>query len=205
MFHGGWNFVGGVDTAGNAVVLEVWGKKGDSWMQGEARITCDNHLLLLLLMMMVMMMALRQGRKDYLADWILFSYMACLVVAALHAFFGVGSIVSPVVVGSLGYTICFTMFASLSFLPLMGVSLEDKVIYRLAGGGASAMDVSVTTRDEIPHLDGSVQEVGESEGAEVSLAPMPLHVRLLMCTFLFIYVGVEVRQNLYYCCLSNRS
>lgn len=105
---------------------------------------------------------------------------------ALHACFGIGSVVSPVMVGFLDYRPSFLILAAISTLPALGVVIQDYLPRAKIMGSPSpaiALSPSSTTGDSVAREE------------DKSLGPMPLAVRVLVCCFFFVYVGCEVSER----------
>jgi fucose permease len=107
---------------------------------------------------------------------------------ALHSCFGVGAIIGPALVGSIGYKPAFIIIALFSFVPLVGLlgvylnGLKNKPLHELEDDAGLKNDIGdgVETSDTL-----------STEGKGESTVPVPLLLKLLIAGFYFVYVGVE--------------
>lgn len=109
---------------------------------------------------------------------------------ALHSCFGVGAIIGPALVGSIGYKSAFIIIALFSFVPLAGllgvhfIGQKSKRMQDLEDDIDGSKHGSLTT--------GAVAgDVSSAETKGESTVPVPLLLKLLIAGFYFVYVGVE--------------
>lgn len=109
---------------------------------------------------------------------------------ALHSCFGVGAIIGPALVGSIGYKPAFIIIALFSFVPLAGLfgvylnGLKKKPLQDLED---NSNDTTNNTEEE---NTSSLNTASASDKTE-STIPVPLLLKLLITAFYFVYVGVE--------------
>jgi fucose permease len=125
-----------VDLAGNALMVELWGRDVDPFMQ------------------------------------------------AMHAFFGVGAVVSPALVGAFGYFASFMTFGVFAGVPLIGIAMEDSLIRLIT---RESDDVLLAGKA------GSTAEAQSGTDARGALRELPRPIAVVLSVFLFVYVGCEVR------------
>lgn len=125
---------------------------------------------------------------------------------ALFSCFGLGSMIGPAIVGAAGYHIAFLILAICSFLPaailwsyqLMKFKGMPHWVsgYCLASLGYSKarMPTYLCGDNTMSRLerDDDDDDMQSNEKEEESLAVTPLYLKLILATFIFAYVGIEI-------------
>eukprot|EP01034_Spumella_vulgaris_P021797 gene21797-27866_t len=115
---------------------------------------------------------------------------------ALHSCFGVGAIIGPALVGSIGYRPAFIIIALFSFVPLAGLfgvyllSLKQKPLQELEDDKESDTEHDQSLTKNSSESSSSTDDTANST-TSASSVPVPLVLKLLIAGFYFIYVGVE--------------
>lgn len=104
----------------------------------------------------------------------------------MHAAFGLGAVVSPLVVGRGGYRTGFSVFGVLGLGPLLLIAMEDAVLH-CRRRRAQKEEMQDYVEDEEAEEEGAAR-AGKAE----VLGPIPRLVGVLMSVFLLVYVGIEV-------------
>lgn len=127
---------------------------------------------------------------------------------AMHSCFGLGGIIGPAMVGSMGYVFAFRMVGLMSFVPLLALvcpyilqtvsgsslrgegwnSLHDgdiEVVVELNGAQQNTADEAGRTSTDLKAEDRI------SDDSQEKQIMAPLYIRLLVASFFFIYVGAE--------------
>lgn len=94
---------------------------------------------------------------------------------ALQAFYGIGCVGGPALVGAMGFENAFKVLIFMSFLPLLGM-MGYRLLTRCPCGAKQMHAVAVPSDTPI-----------DEEGARIA----PLYLRLIVCFFFFVYVGIE--------------
>jgi FHS family Na+ dependent glucose MFS transporter 1 len=119
---------------------------------------------------------------------------------AVFSCFGLGSMIGPALVGSVGYHIAFPILAICSFLPAVILGgyqiVKYNRLYRCLpvccqisknspsrGGGAADVD-------EDGDIETQAYAAGEKE--EIILVATPFYLKMILATFIFAYVGIEI-------------
>lgn len=136
---------------------------------------------------------------------------------ALHAFFGVGAIVGPAIVGGMGYRAAFVVIFFMSIVPILGLMIYNafckgrtetkrardvhaKSAKRVTNGVENSDDnLSMTTNeeddDDVEVIDFSVipldDESPSSDPPAHVLSVLPKALRLHITLFYLIYAGTE--------------
>ncbi len=112
---------------------------------------------------------------------------------ALHSMFGVGAIIGPALVGSIGYKDTFIIVALCSFVPLAG--LVAVFIYDLKRKLLHEKVMRESERDEAgaPEKRAVAPDLEEAKGTEpaADVKMVPLTLKMLITAFYFVYVGME--------------
>jgi hypothetical protein len=123
---------------------------------------------------------------------------------AMHSCFGLGGIVGPAMVGSMGYVFAFRMVGIMSFGPIVVLSFPS-IVQKIIGGSLRSEgwnSIHDGDTDQVIELSVIKHEVAEETGTgdqakDVTAADddkqviAPLYIRLLVTSFFFIYVGAE--------------
>lgn len=128
---------------------------------------------------------------------------------AMHSCFGLGGIVGPAMVGSIGYVSAFRIVGLMSFGPVLTLcipyiiermgngSLRQEGWNSLHDGEAEKVIELSTVKHQLADETGLNNETGnksdkvestEEEGKQIIA---PFHIRMLVAFFFFIYVGAE--------------
>jgi hypothetical protein len=130
---------------------------------------------------------------------------------ALHAFFGVGAIIGPALVGSLGYETAFVLIFLMSGVPILGLLLYNAraslalLAFRGLGGthanaqkSENSDDSATTYEDEdIDVIDISVNPLDDDAPSSPKQSPndqpplLPTFLKWHITVFYFIYSGME--------------
>ncbi len=117
---------------------------------------------------------------------------------ALFSFFGIGSMIGPTMVGGVGYRMAFCILAAGSLVPAIILStyqvLKRKGLpnspYCLLSLGFLKAEVISFSRLELDVVEEDKREVDYSN--EEELLTTPLYLKLILASFIFAYVGVEI-------------
>ena len=131
---------------------------------------------------------------------------------ALHAFFGVGAVIGPTLVGALGYEMCFIILGITSLVPVMiypycisvkrQAVAEQKARLGLEKSGTLSVGAGEgekegkhsaihTEKEGAAHEEENEGEKENESDEKVSLLPLPMAIRLLVVAFFVFYVGSE--------------
>lgn len=111
---------------------------------------------------------------------------------ALHACFGIGSVIGPSVVGSLGWRSAFIVISIFSIVPVLGLAtlLQYQSHYNIIDNEENLNEM-VNDNDN----DNEIKNIEETKQSNINEncvnKEVPLSIRVLIATFFFFYVGLE--------------
>lgn len=102
---------------------------------------------------------------------------------ALHAAFGIGSVVSPLLVGGAGASEAYLVFGAISSIPFIGLLSQDAILKALSSRRAD---------DMIEPAGQDIEGMEPAQEPATETARIPWRIEVIMCAAFFLYVGTEV-------------